>query len=76
MKTRIIRFRDVQTKTGLSRPTIWRLERAGRFPNRIQVSAKAVGWLLAEIDAWLEERAGRELPDEKAPSTDLNSKKG
>jgi prophage regulatory protein len=42
--------------TKLSRSTIWRLERAGKFPARRQLSANAVGWLRSEVEAWLASR--------------------
>jgi prophage regulatory protein len=45
--------------TGLSRSTRWRLERAGRFPRRLRLSANAIGWLEEELLAWLRERAQR-----------------
>ena len=38
----------------LSVTTIWRLERAGKFPRRISISEKRVAWRRSEIEAWLE----------------------
>lgn len=58
----ILRRRQVEARTGLSRSTIYaRLtpnpERPGdfdpSFPQPIRLGAKAVGWLEHEIDAWL-----------------------
>ena len=40
----ILRVADLQTQLGLSRTTIWRLRRAGEFPQPIRLSANAVGW--------------------------------
>jgi predicted DNA-binding transcriptional regulator AlpA len=56
----ILRKRAVIQRTGLSDTTIWRLERAGRFPKSIRLSGNAVGWREAEIDQWIK--------DGKAPS--------
>jgi prophage regulatory protein len=56
---RIIRKPAVRHKTGLSYSTIWRLEKAGTFPLRVQLSLNAVGWYEHEIDAWLEQRERR-----------------
>jgi prophage regulatory protein len=53
---RILRLPDVVTVTGLSRPTIYRLMQAGRFPNRRQLGIKSVGWVAEEIQSWLEGR--------------------
>jgi len=52
----IIRPRNIPSITGLSRTTIWRLERAGDFPKRIRLSVGACGWRLSEVMAWLENR--------------------
>jgi prophage regulatory protein len=53
----LIRFPVVQVKTGgLSRSTIWRLEREGRFPKRRVVTANTVAWNEAEIDAWIQSK--------------------
>jgi len=43
-------------KIPLSDVTIWRLEKSGQFPKRRQLSPGRVGWLAAEIDAWVESR--------------------
>lgn len=58
----IIRRKQVEARTGLSRSTIYaKLRRNPKrpsdydptFPKPIAVGAKAVGWIEAEIDAWL-----------------------
>ncbi len=56
MSKKILRKPEVRQKTGLSDSTIWRLEKAGKFPQRVQLSSNAVGWYEHEIDAWLEQR--------------------
>jgi prophage regulatory protein len=57
MKTqRLIRFREVQEKVGLSRTTIWRAERDGKFPNRKQIGKNSIAWLETDIDAWIESK--------------------
>jgi prophage regulatory protein len=55
-KRNIARPRDLPNLTGLSRTTIWRLERAGDFPKKIKLSAGAVGYFRHELDEWLESR--------------------
>jgi prophage regulatory protein len=42
--------------TRLSRATRARAEKAGRFPRRIQLSPRRVGWRRADILNWIEER--------------------
>jgi prophage regulatory protein len=51
---RILRTDEVTERTGLSRSSIWRLERDGVFPARRQISSKAVGWLSSDIERWIE----------------------
>ena len=41
---------------GCSAMHISRLEKAGKFPKRIQLGPDAVGWIEAEVDEWI---AGR-----------------
>ena len=52
----IIRPRDVFKKVGLSRSTIWRMERQGHFPRRVSLGAHAVGYIESEIDEWVATR--------------------
>jgi prophage regulatory protein len=56
MTRKILRQAVVAERVALSVPQIWRLEKAGNFPSRIQISAGAVGWFEDEIDAWIEAR--------------------
>jgi len=51
---RIMRLKEIIEKTGLSRSTIYNLISQGRFPKQIELGARSVGWVDAEIDEWLE----------------------
>ena len=53
---RILRAQEVQQLVGLSRSTIWRLERKGDFPDRVPLGIGSVGWLKSDIDAWMQNR--------------------
>ena len=53
---RMLRFADVIARTGLSRTTLWRLERVGAFPKRIRLGANSVGWIEEEVDDWINSR--------------------
>lgn len=53
---RMLRYDAVEEVTGLDRVTIWRLERAGRFPRRRRLTARSVGWLASEVQEWLDSR--------------------
>lgn len=56
MDQRIIRKPELFARVGLSDATIWRMEKAGKFPRRVQLGGKSVGWLSGEFDAWLNSR--------------------
>ena len=52
---RILRVREMCAYVGLSRPTVWRLMRAGRFPSSIELAGpQTIGWLKEELDQWIE----------------------
>ena len=53
---------DLKRIIPLSDTTIWRLERRGRFPRRIALSAKRVAWSKAEVHHWLAERMRTSQP--------------
>ena len=54
---RIIRKQELFYRVGLSDATIWRLEKAGRFPKRIKLGGHSVGWFSDEVEAWFEKKA-------------------
>lgn len=54
---KVLRAEDVVDRTGLSRTSIWRMEKRGDFPARIQLSPNRVGWLESDVDEWIESRA-------------------
>ena len=55
-KLSILRRKQVEKRTGLSRSTIYLRIQKGTFPRPINLGARAVGWLDNEIEAWLVER--------------------
>ena len=52
----ILRLPEVRRSTGLSRSTIYLRIGEGRFPKPINLGGRAVGWLEAEIQEWLQRR--------------------
>jgi len=53
---RVIRKPELLSKVSLSDPTVWRLERAGRFPKRISLGGNSVGWIESEVEGWIQEK--------------------
>lgn len=56
MFNKIIRLPEVKSRTGLSRSSIYLRMPKGDFPSSISLGERAVGWLEADIDQWLDER--------------------
>jgi prophage regulatory protein len=53
---KLMRIADVVHSTGLSRMTIYRLERAGEFPARRRLGLNSVAWLDDDITTWIDSR--------------------
>ncbi|RQQ60272.1 helix-turn-helix transcriptional regulator [Burkholderia stagnalis] len=54
----ILRRRQVETATGLSRSTIYARIKAKTFPPAVQLGPRCVGWRAGDIDAFLANPAG------------------
>ncbi|MEJ1381087.1 MAG: AlpA family transcriptional regulator [Candidatus Sedimenticola sp. (ex Thyasira tokunagai)] len=52
----ILRLPTVKARTGLSRSTIYLRISEGRFPKPISLGGRAVGWVEAEINDWLNQQ--------------------
>jgi prophage regulatory protein len=68
---RIIRRHELTGKVGYCLAHIYRLERAGLFPRRVQLGPRAVGWIEAEVEQWLRERA--DARDSEPSAIDLEA---
>jgi prophage regulatory protein len=55
----VLRLPQVRQVTGLGRSMIYLLESQRRFPRRIKIGARAVGWLQDEVQAWVAARVER-----------------
>jgi prophage regulatory protein len=56
---RYIRFPQLAAEKGIgfSRMHVDRLEKAGKFPKRVKISERAVGWIEEEVDTWQQQKA-------------------
>jgi prophage regulatory protein len=61
---RFLIYDDLKRLRGIiyCRVHLQRLEDAGNFPQRVQISAGRIGWLQREVDAWIEARAAARNP--------------
>jgi prophage regulatory protein len=51
---RVMRLREVCTRTGLCVATVYRLARDGKFPRPLKLTGeRASGWLSTEIDEYI-----------------------
>jgi prophage regulatory protein len=53
----VLRKPQIRKIVKASDATIWRWEKAGKFPKRIKIGPNSVGWLKSEIDEWLQNLA-------------------
>lgn len=53
---RLVRERERQRITSISRSTAWKLERIDKFPRRKSIGLKSCGWLLSDLLCWINER--------------------
>ena len=53
---KIIGKKERREKIPLSDTTVWRMERKGLFPKRINLAENRVGWFEDEVEAWQETR--------------------
>ena len=56
LPNRILRLPEVVARTGLSRSTIYVRLADGSFPRPVPLGARAVGWVEAEVDDWIQDR--------------------
>lgn len=55
-QTRILRRKQVEACTGFPRSTLYLKIARGEFPKPIKIGARAVGWIEADVIAWIESR--------------------
>ena len=58
MRDKLLRRREVEEVTGMSRSTIYRKMDVGLFPRPVKIGPSAVRWKESDIETWLES-----LPD-------------
>lgn len=56
MSQHISKISEVKQTTGLSRSSIYRLASKGEFPKPIKLSERSSGWIMSEVEQWLNGR--------------------
>ena len=62
---RLLRLREVQSRTALGRSSIYRMMRDGSFPEPLKVGVRPVRWRESEIEGWLAARP--RVTDDRPP---------
>jgi len=50
---KLLNSKEVQKRTNLSGVTLWRLEKSGKFPQRLNTTPFRVAWVEEEVDEWI-----------------------
>ena len=56
MGNKIIRLYEVESKTRLSSSTIYLRIKEKQFPPSVNLGKRAVGWLVSDIEEWIDQR--------------------
>ncbi len=68
MDNQIIKLPAVIKLSALSSASIYRLIKKGEFPKQIKLSERSSGWLLSEVEQWLDSKVNaREVSNEAQP---------
>jgi predicted DNA-binding transcriptional regulator AlpA len=59
---RMLRIDQVLAVTGLSKTRVYVMQAQGNFPLRVQLSPRRVGWVEADVQAWLAARIASSKP--------------
>jgi len=73
MSNRILRFPEVSTRTGLSRSRLYHAMAEGTFPLSIAIGERAIGWVEAEVDAWVDACIDRSRKEREASHREFDS---
>ena len=52
----LITRKEVEAQCRITRSTVYRLMRAGEFPEPIRIGPRSIRWRVSEIEAWLADR--------------------
>jgi prophage regulatory protein len=53
---KLLRVPQVVALTGLSRMTIYRMEKRGEFPDRVQLGPNSIAWHEQDVNNWIAAR--------------------
>lgn len=68
---RMIRRHELKQIVPLADTTIYEMEQRGEFPRRFALGPRCVVWDLAEVEAWLASRRGKQVSPTHHPDVRL-----
>ena len=68
---RVLRREQVLNKTGLSRTSLFNLEKAQDFPRHFMLTPRCAVWFEDQVDDWLEARSRAAIAAAEAPDLGL-----
>jgi prophage regulatory protein len=58
----MLRLSQVIERTQLGKTTIYALQKSGRFPRSVMLTANSVRWIEAEVEDWLANHIAERAP--------------
>lgn len=55
-KENLIRFPEVQRRTGYGKAWIYRLIKKGQFPKQVRTGIRSIAFVESEVDAWIDNK--------------------
>lgn len=65
MSEKLLSLSEVMERTGLSKTSIWRMQKEDAFPASYSISPKRVAWKESEINKWIQGR----VRNQKSPQS-------
>lgn len=56
LRDRLLKLPQVEEVTGLRKSTIYALQKEGRFPHCVQITARCVAWPESRVLQWVQDR--------------------
>ena len=56
---RILNQRDILAALGVSKTTLWRMIKAGTFPQPLKIGERLNGWRVETFEGWLDARGAK-----------------
>ena len=53
---KLLKLKDVIAMTSLSKASVYRQMKDGKFPASVKIGPRSVAWVSSEIESWIEEK--------------------